>query len=329
MQSDFRRAQIRVLVEGSEVEGAVSAETHNNNHFSADRFRIEFAADVVPVQALQLPGARFEIFFGLNGVWKRLIVGLADSVSFDPASGRLDVEGRDLAALMIEAQIDESFLNRTASEIAILFASRHGLAANVDTTTTAVGRYYQAGHDRVSLGQYAKTTTEWDLLALLASREGFDLYMEGVILHFGLPKLDTARILTQSDCLKMQLDHCVTLGRPMSVTVKSWNSKSAEATVATSRSPGIGPQWERTISRPNMSVEDARSLASKTVLDTKRHEWAASVVMPGELELSPRSLVTVAATGTPWDRPYMVSQISRHLDVTGGFVQRMSLQGVV
>ena len=87
--------------------------------------------------------------------------------------------------MMIEARVDETFSNRTSSEIAATFAGRHGLQAAVQQTSTPVGRYYQSEHDRLTIGQFAKATTEWDLLAFLAGREGFNLFMDGETLVFG------------------------------------------------------------------------------------------------------------------------------------------------
>ena len=185
MRSDVRSPLLRVTLDGVELPGALSADIDNNNHFAADRFRVQFAASVVPQGALHVPGARVEISIGLGDVWLNCIVGVADTVNLDPVSGIIDVKGRDLSSQLIETQTDETFANRTSSEIATLFGTRHGLVVIADPTTTPIGRYYQSEHDRVTLSQFAKAMTEWDLLAFLAAREGFDLFMDGPILRFG------------------------------------------------------------------------------------------------------------------------------------------------
>ncbi len=328
MASEVRAPLPVVTLGGIPLPGVLSLDIHSNNHLSADRFSIRFAARLAPLAALHLPGQQLKISVSLNRISRRLLVGIVDSLSYDPTSGLVHAEGRDLSALFIETQIDETFANRTSSEIATTFAGRHGLGAVVDPTNTAIGRYYQSEHDRVSLGQFAKTMTEWDLLAFLASREGFDLYMDGATLRFGVPAADAALAISAADCLKMHLEHRVALGRPMTVTVKSWSSRSATTTVSTKQAPGSGAAWVRTITRPNLTADDAQALAARTVADTKRHEWTADLLMPGDLTMTPRSRVSITATGSDWDRTYAVSQVSRHLDVKRGFTQRIALQGV-
>ena len=325
MPGDIRAPRLRVTLDGVELPGAVGAEVHSNNHFAADRFRVRLAA--AAQAGLHTPDRRVEIIVGLDGVWSSLIVGRADSVCLDPVRGTIELEGRDLSSMLVESQIDETFANRTASEIAQVLSSRHGLQALVDRTSTPVGRFYQSEHDRITLGQFAKTTTEWDLLAQLATREGFDLYMIGDALRFGTSSDATGVTLHLRDCISMQLDHCVSLGRAMEVSVRSWGSKAGSSVTGAARTSGPGVVARRTITRPNLTSEEANRLAQQTIADLKRHEWAANITMPGELDLSPRSKVALTGTATAWDRTYSVSQISRHLDLRNGFTQRVTLQG--
>ena len=317
------------MLNGVELPGLLSAEIESNNHFAADRFRTRFAASLVPQELLHIPGGALEIEIGLDDEWLSCLVGTIDTVSYDPTQAVVDVEGRDLSSQLIETQIDETFANRTASEIAVLFGSRHGLLVLADPTTTPVGRYYQSEHDKASLGQFAKTMTEWDLLALLAVREGFDLFMTGRVLRFGLPILTGAAEIQVRDCISLQVGHCVGLARPIDVMVNSWNSKTGVTATGHALSFGTGPIWERRISRPNLTGADAQLQAQQVVNDLKRHEWTASLTMPGELGLTARSVVLLGGTETQSDRLYSVSQLSRRLDVKRGFTQSLNLQGVV
>lgn len=328
MQSEVRAPRLQVTLEGSELPGAIAADVHASNHFGADRFRVRFAASVAPQAAFHVPGQRVEVLMALGGLGVRLITGMVDKVGLDPTAGIIDLEGRDLSSLMIEAQVDETFANRTSSEIAEMFAGRHGLQALVERTSTPVGRYYQSQHDRVGLGQFSKAMTEWDLLAFLATREGFDLFMEGDALRFGPPAADGATEIRTADCISLQLDHCVGMARGIEITVKSWGTKSGTAITTTARASGAGAVWKRGITRPNLPSEDAQKLAERVLADLKRHEWAATATMPGDLALTPRSRVLITGTATPWDREYRISQLTRHLDVRRGFTQRLTLQGL-
>jgi phage protein D len=318
-----------VQLNGLALPGVLGADIYSNNHFAADRFQIRLAAQVAPELALHIPDQRIDVQLSVDGLSQDMISGSIDAVSLDPIGGVVSIEGRDLSASLIEAQINETFPNRTSSEIAQLLAARHNLGSLVTPTTTPVGRYYQSEHDRVTLGQFAKTTTEWDLLAFLAAQESFDLYMDGDTLYFGPPAVDVAIVLQTADCIGLEMQHCLPLARPMQLTVKSWSSKSAVANIGTASSAGSGNVWLRELTRPNLSPDDAQKLAQRSLNDLKRHEWIVNVTMPGELALTARSQVSIIGTGTLWDRSYSISKVTRHLDTERGFTQRLALQGIV
>jgi phage protein D len=324
---ELRSPRLRVLLNGAELPGAMSAEVESSGHFAADRFRLRFASNPVSQSALHTPGVWIEVQMSVDAVWVSAITGIVDSVSYDPTMSIIDVDGRDLSALLIESQTEETFANRTSSDIASIFAARHGLQAEVTPTSTPIGRYYQSEHSRVAVGQFAKATTEWDLLAFLATRENFDLFASGGSLCFGPAVADGAISLNVDECIALRLDHCVSLARPIQASVKSWNSKSGQAVTASQVSSGSGPVWVRGLTRPNLTADEAQQLAERILSDLKRHEWTASATLPGELGLSSRSLVALSGTNTEWDRMYHVTQLTRHLDVQRGFTQHIALQG--
>ena len=328
MRYEARAPRVQVLLDGTALTGVISADVHSNNHLAADRFLVRLAASAAPMDALHAPGVRLDVQIGLDGGWTSLLVGAADSVTLDAVQGVVDIEGRDLSAILIEARVDETFANRTASEIAESFAGRHGLQADVDRTSTPVGRYYQAEHDRLTLGQSARTTTEWDLLAFLAGQEGFDLFMDGETLRFGKALGDSAVELRREDCLSMQLEHSLGLAREIEVTVRSWGTKAGSSVVQTARGGTGGKVWKHGLVRPNLAPDEAQRMADRVLADLRRHEWTATVLMPGDLDLTARSRVEIAGTGTVWDRAFAVTELSRHLDVRRGYTQQLRLQGV-
>jgi len=322
-----------VLADGSALPGVLAVDVFANNHLAADRFRVRIAAGAAGLAELQAPGLRLDVQVGWDGVWVSLVVGTADALAFDPVRGVWDIEGRDLSAGLIEAQTGETFANQTASEIAETIAARHGLVPDVEPTSTPVGRYYQDEHDRLTLGQFARATTEWDLLAFLAGQEGFDLFMQGTRLRFGPPALDGAVTLRVADCLSLELEHALGLARAIEVTVRSWGTRAGAAVEHTARSGGAGSggagtAWRHGLVRPNLDAGQAQRLAERALADLQRHEWTAHATMPGELGLTPRSRVALLGAGADWDRDYAVAELSRHLDVRRGFTQRLRLMGV-
>ena len=315
-----------MLAGGYALPGVLSVDVFSNNHLAADRFRVRLAASAGDWSGLHAPGLRLDVQAGWDGIWTSLLVGTADALAFDPVRGVVDIEGRDLSAALVEAQASETFANRTASEIVELIAARHGLIAAVERTGTAVGRYYQAEHDRMALGQFARAVTEWDLLAFLAGQEGFDLFMQGGTLRFG-PPVGPPVTLRVADCLSLQLEHALSLAEAVEVTVRSWGTRAGAAVSHTARRGGGGKVRRHALVRPNLDAVQAQRVAERVLADLQCHEWTAQAAMPGELGLSARSRVSLVGTGTAWDRDYAVAELSRHLDARRGFTQRLCLRG--
>lgn len=261
---------------------------------------------------------------GLGGAERPLITGEVDSVQIDWGRRVMHVEGRDLAARLIEARTQESFQNRTGSEIAEILAGRHGLKASVTSTTTPVGRYYQLERDRVTLNQYSRATTEWDLLTWLARQEGFDLYVAGTTLHFEQPSAALPAVFTPADLIDLRMERAVALAGDMEVTVKSWHSRRQSAFTQTARvgdSGSAGRSQRYVVVRPNLTADEALSLAHRLLADIARHQSLISLIMPGEFDLTARSRIALNGTGTAFDRTYAVSDIERSLSAERGFIQ--------
>jgi len=226
---------------------------------------------------------------------------------------------------LIETRTQETFANRTSSEITSLLAQRHNLTPRVTATTTPVGRYYQSEHDRTTLDQFSHATTEWDLLVFLARQEGFDVFVQGQTLYFQptTQTVDLAVSLQPRDAIALKLERSLTLARDIEVVVKSWNSRQNNAFVQTARAPGCGaggsggsPQRYVFI-QPNLTPDDALKLAQRKLAELTRHERTIRMSLPGELSLSPRSMIALEGTGTEFDQVYYVDVIERRLRQDG------------
>ena len=168
ISSALRSPRLAVLVNGVALAGAIAADVSSNSHYAADRFRVQTALQADDPSIWSQAEMLVEVRMGLDGAWASLVTGAVDRLDIDPIQGVVELEGRDLTAGLIEARTQETFSNRTSSEIASLLAQRQGLMADVATTSTPVGRYYQDQHDRITLDQFSHATTEWDLLIFLA-----------------------------------------------------------------------------------------------------------------------------------------------------------------
>jgi phage protein D len=212
-----------------------------------------------------------------------------------------------------------------------LLAGRQGLSAQVTPTTTPVGRYYSADHDRVTLDRFARASTEWDLLAWLAQQENFDLFVNGTTLFFQPATSDPAPAMvlqasvdgaSPPNLVSLRIQRAMTLAGNLSVTVKSWNSQQQEAFSQTAqRTAGTGTARSYIYMRPNLTTQAAQTMAQQRLSALTAHELMFTASMPGELTLAPRLAVTLAGTNSVFDQTYVIDEIIRRFDLRGGFVQ--------
>jgi phage protein D len=340
--SAWRAPRLRLLANGTPIQGAVEADVISNNHYAADRFSAAVAIGADPWANAAFWSSETDILldvqFSLDGgaTFTSLIQGLVDSVIIDWLPGLLRIEGRDLTAPMIENRTQETFANRTSSEIATIIAQRHNLTPIVMATTTPVGRYYQDEHDRIALNQFSRAMTEWDLLIFLAGQEGFDIFVNGMSLYFQ-PVAGTQVVpytVTPTQLQDLRLERSLTLARDIVVTVKSWNSRQQNAFTQTVRASGqrssgangagrVGPPQHYVFVRPNLTLNDALKLAQQKAAELAQHERVWEATMPGELTLNSRSIIRLIGSATDFDQTYFVDVIDRHLSVENGFVQRV------
>ncbi len=336
--SGWRAPRLRVLANGELLTGVAEAEVISNNHYAADRFAASIALGADPWTAASFwssePDILVDVQFSLDdgATFTSLVQGTVDSVVIDPVTGSVHLDGRDLTASLIEARTQETFANRTASEIASLLAERHNLTPCVSPTSTPVGRYYQDEHDRITLNQFSHATTEWDLLVFLARQEGFDIFVEGLTLHFqpATQQADLPVLLRPNDLTDLRLERSLTLARDIEVIVKSWNSRQNSASIQKARAAGRrgtrqsgGPPQRYVLVRPNLTPDEALKLAQRKLAELTRHERVIELSMAGELMLTPRSMIMLDGTDSDFDQTYYVDVIERRLHINGGFTQHI------
>ena len=347
-----RRPRLRVLANGAVVNGAKSAEVSSNGYLQADRFRVDIATGVDPSMPLAwwsdtLP-IKIEVQIGFipdgaaegQAAWQSMLIGNVDHLDADPIAKCITVEGRDLSSLLVEAKTQETFSNQTSSQIATILAGRHGLTPMVTATFRPVGQYYQLEHDRTTLNNFSRQTTEWDLLTYLAEQEGFDVWVSGNNLYFQPAPPATAAPFPivydpTSGALNvshLRMERSLTVANDIQVTVKSWNTKHKTAYIRIVKAAGVkrpkggGPvqNYVRTVA--NKTPDECLKIGQQVLADLSKHERILSVDMPGELTLSTRSMASLTGTGTAFDQTYYVAEVERDISFDGGFKQRLRLK---
>lgn len=348
------RPRIKVLLgaNGTEIPQCQAVSVQSNNHFQADRFTVSFvptltgtgtfawwaSQKVIPVdiQLGLVPSGATE-----PSSWVSMLIGEADKMTLEPGHNIVSLEGRDLTAHFIDNKNTNAYVNQSSSDIITQLATSRGLTAKVSNTTGTVGRYWGSDRETSSFNQSSTITTEWDLIVSLAKKEGYDAFVQGSVLYFKPETASTAtpyawvhKIDAQNNQIGniwgLRMDRVLTVAKGLHVTVKSWHSKGARSFVKTSSTKAsIGPSGkslaqEYVIQHPNLTEDEAQTLADNEAMERARHELLISASMPGDMLLTPRTMVSLQGTGTAFDQVYYAASITKNISIQDGFVMHAS-----
>lgn len=313
--------QLRISIGGGGVPGAIELDIESVGYFAADRFRISFAIGVAAFTTISyfmsLGLEIITIEAALEGFgYTTLLVGQVDNIQIDILQNRAILTGRDLAAKLIDTEFSETFVNQTASQIAVTIAQRHQLIANVTATTTMTGQYYQLDHARTALGVHSQGTTEWNLLSTLASVENFQLSVVGTVLNFGPPAPGIPLFLSAQNFIAVTFDMAASL--PGGTIVKSWNCRN-KTVIAQSKGAGL----MTTLVRPNLTQAQAQALATSHLATLAQHALVLLGTMPGDLVTMPGMQIQFGGTNSSLDQNYTIVEVLRTVDENHGFLQRI------
>jgi phage protein D len=322
---------LKVLLNGSTVLPAISAEVTNNSHFTSDSFRVECSLSAMPsafgaAYWAASQGDQVQISVGVgSGNPVPLILGQVDNAEIDLIRKTVALTGRDLSASFIDKKTTDKFQNQTSSQIALTLATRHKLQANIAATKTKVGTYYAV--DQVSL---AREESEWDLLIYLAQHEGYDLWVSGNTLNFqpslnlssGTPYLlmYSAQPSQFASFTDLKMSRSQTLARDIIVIVRSWNQVQQKVFQVTykrtqankgQRAGGQAQTYSYTV--PNLTQQGALNYAMQKAEEISRQERILQVELPGDVTLNIRTPVKLVGTGTAFDQTYYPDTIKREI----------------
>jgi phage protein D len=311
------------MVGGAVLAGAVAVELEQVGYAAAARFALSLAMGDAPLgnaayfAALGLQMVTIDAGMAAAG-FVNLLTGQIDNVRIDLGRRIAVLSGRDLSARLIDAQTAETFANQTASQIATILAARHGLTANITTTTTPVGQYYELDHAHTSLGLNSRNGSEWTLLARLAAVEDFALSVTGTTLNFGPAPGVTPVLVNLQDFIEILIDTATTL--PTGATVKSWNTRNK---AVVTQSSGVSGGGMATLIRPNLTSAQAQAAAASHLAAVGRHITVFQATMPGDVNLAPLSELSLTGTDSALDQIYVIDSMRRSIDARRGFIQQI------
>lgn len=314
---------LSATIDGEPVPGILQASFSSTNSYSADTYTVAFAIGA-QVQTdvsywMQLSGATMDVSARSNGIQTNIVSGDIDAIQIDPVNQVAVVEGRDFTSRMIDAYRQQDFVNNTASEIVATIAASHGLTASATPTAGNVGRYFADGYTRLSLGQYSRIRSDWDLVVELARENGYDAYVIGQTLCFQPPTLGggiTNRIALR-DVKSVIVNRSNVPNERPSARVQTWNSQNA-ASYSTNSASGDGTFL---FSAANLTSQQASNLASRYATELSRLSQVLRLEMPWDLTLMPRSVFSFTGTNSPVDGIYVVESIERTYSTIAGTSQ--------
>ncbi len=331
-----RKPRPLVTLNGNPLSGVIEVEVTNASHFTADSFRVVLASTALATAAnasYWSTGAYDQVGISIgfeNQAAFPLILGQVDDIEYDLTGRTITLSGRDLSAPLIDTRTAEKFQNQTSGEIADILADRHGLDSDVEETDTKAGTYYNIDHTVLTQEQ-----TEWDLLIYLAEQEGFDVWVSGNTLYFQPSPITTnppyliewsepGDGTIQSNATFLKLGRSETLAKDIEVHVSSFNQKGQASILGVARAFGAqsvrkGKAQLYTFRRPNLTKDQAQQLAQSLLADITRHEMKLDASLPGDNNLTTRTLVQLVGTGTAWDQLYCPDTVTRRLSMAEGY----------
>ena len=331
------RFELRLAVNGYPIHGLLHASIFSSNCFSSDSYIVTLAMGLFPLGDIafwsELTAAYIKLTVTIQGdqISQDLISGMIDTVIVDPIQGTVIIEGRDLSSTLIDAYRQQDFVNQTASEVVSTIASQHGLRSAVTTTYGSVGRYYGDGYTRLSLGQFSRIRSDWDLVVQLARENSFDVFVNGQTLFFqpsaalgDMPiRISTQRVKT------MRLERTLAIASDAEARVQSWNSQNVRsydsggtdgANIATQASSSLANQ-PFLFSGPNYTSQQVTDCADRYTIELSRLGLMLHIEMPWDLALSPRTVILLDDTNSSFDTTYKIDTIERHYSATSGSSQ--------
>ncbi|RKR46321.1 hypothetical protein B0G82_4004 [Paraburkholderia sp. BL17N1] len=352
LQPSARTPRGAVKVNGVLIPGWINFDVDNNNFFSADTFRCSFSGARLPADRnvawfSQQEDMFVELFIGFPqnpAVYTpddltSWIYGQTDHITVDPITNTVEVDGRDLTRVFIDTKTTEKWPNQTASQIATMLATKHGLTTAVKPTTTKVGKYYEIDHVNM-----ADERSEWDILNYLADSEGFRVWVRGQTLYFQPPPdpssatpypivyqvVQTAGGAPKANFERLKMKRALTVSRGIQVKIRSWNKKYAKGFVVSypsnvktikvgSSTVGTGAQiYSKTV--PNLTQDQALQRAQQWYKQLVAHEMRLEDLdLPGDNGLDITSIIQFSGTGTAFDQQYFPDSIQRSMNFEGGY----------
>jgi hypothetical protein len=281
-----------------------------------------------------------------------IVLGDADSITYDPKKATVTISGRDYISRFIENKIAPPIVgtspaasinlpsiiqtNPTSSFLVSYIATNRQLTPNVATTTNPIGYYLNNPQNLFSM--LNNNITEWDLMCYLARQESFDIYIIGTVLYFQPSSDDTPykiNITTpfysnpgeipQSNLIDIQLKRNMRLAKNIIVNIYSrdvFNNTTIQSSASLVHSDEAASTGQATVYNyvfPNINQAQANTKAQNLLLDISQHEMNIQFKIPADPNITPHSVIAVVGTNSIYDQNYYVKSVTTEMAANSGF----------
>ncbi len=326
---------VLVAIDGQPIPGLIKAEVISTNYFCANSFSLVFAAGPPPLLDInswsRLANGTFQISGSTrpNPTPSWIMTGQADTFVVDAGVQTILIEGRDLSACLVDSYVQQDFVNQTASEVVTTIGGQYNLDCKVTPTQGNVGRYFGDGYTRISLGNFSRIRSNWDLIVELAREENFDVFVSGSTLFYQpvVGDLDCAQDLTMADVSVLRLVRKILSSSSNEVRVQSWNAQHQSAYSSTSPPDGISSSAAGSTSQSylflssNLTSSQADAYAQRYAREVGRLQTILHIDMPSAPTLYPRTLIRPVGFSATIDGLYHVDSVERRYSATSGTSQ--------
>ena len=244
----------------------------------------------------------------------------------------------DNAQHLTRVRESNTYLVQTYSDIVKKVAGSRGLRCEVDATTTKYDHVVQADQ------------TPWEFVNYMASRVGYDVYVNDDTLYFKKPqKINAPAIELRWGETLSQFNASASVAFQVGkVQVRGWDPKNQKAIVgkATTGKNGYeadlgegksGPDIAHATVKadetfignwPVFDQKEANTLAEALAYDMERdYVHAEGVTTIGMPEILPRKLVDIKGVGKRFDGKYLVTSTTHRYDGAEGYTTSFTVGG--
>lgn len=321
MEQEAPRAIVEV--DGVDVrwDDLVDLRVENSLYFAADSFEIRLNNEQMLSDWLRKE-QEVRIYLGFvnnpdrwsKSELQHIFTGKIDGIKPGFSStNTVQLIGRDYASRLIDTDNSIAFANQAAHEIAILLANKYGLTPVVTPGESVLDK------------EMFNNKKEWDILQMLADREGFVCYVDkDKNLYFG-PRQESDEEVVHTYSRKPGEANCTVdfddsaVGVVNKVTVRHWYKKRLiEASAQNdSLTEHMGQVKERIVYDSKAKTPElAKSIAEKRLKEWSRQVVTARVWSPLLPSLAAEKKVSIVGCGR-FDEDYYIDRLTHSLSKMG------------